>query len=75
MTVKTAVSKAPGGAKLEVLITIDQDQWGELKSQGYSDEDIQKAIENSIILTDIVGGEIVRPPVLDVVGTTLLKYY
>ena len=66
---------APNGATLEVTILVDQDKWNELKSQGYSDEAIQKSIERSITFKDTVSGAIVSPPVFDIEHTTLLKYY
>ncbi len=65
----------PNGAKLEVTVLIDQDKWEELRAQGYSDKDLQKAIEKSITVKDTVGGAIVSPPVLDIDSVTLLKYY
>lgn len=76
MTTKTTNKEpAPNGAKLEVTILIDQDKWNELAEQGYSDVDLQKAIELSITFKDSVFGIIPSPPVFDVESVTLLKYY
>jgi hypothetical protein len=78
MNPQTAINEhepAPNGAKLEILILIDQDKWNELKAQGYSDTDLQKAIEKSITFRDTVGGLIPTPPVFDIESATLLKYY
>ena len=76
MTTKTTNKEpAPSGAKLEVLILIDQDKWDELVEQGYSEVDIQKAIEKSITFRDTVSGLIPTPPVFDIESATLLKYY
>jgi hypothetical protein len=66
---------APNGAKLEVVITIDGDKWNELIKQGYSESDLQKAIEKSITFTDTVSGLIASPPVMDVLSADLIKYY
>ncbi len=65
----------PSGAKLEVTVLIDQDKWDELRAQGYSDKDLQKAVEKSITIKDTVGGLVASPPVLDIDSVTLLKYY
>lgn len=65
----------PVAAKLEVHILIDTDIYEDLESNGYSDADIQKAIEQSISLKSTIGGAIVTPPVLDVQSVTLQKYY
>jgi hypothetical protein len=76
MTTKTTNKEpAPDGAKLEVTILIDKDRWDELVEQGYSDRDLQKAIEKSITFTDTVSGLIPTPPVFDIESVTLLKYY
>ena len=78
MTTKTATSQhepAPNGAKLEVTILVDKDRWNELKSQGYSDKDLQKAIEQSITINYRVRGAIISSPILDINSATLLKYY
>jgi len=76
MTTKTTNKEpAPNGAKLEVIILIDQDKWNELVEQGYSEVDIQKAIEKSITFTNTVSGVIPTPPVFDIMSATLLKYY
>jgi len=76
MTTKTTNKEtAPNGAKLEVLILIDQDKWDELVEQGYSDRDIHKAIEKSITFTKTVSGLIPTPPVFDIESVALLKYY
>ena len=66
---------APKGARLEVIILIDQDKYDNLKSQGYSDKQIQKSIEKSITLTSTVSGIIPTPPVFDIESVTLQKYY
>jgi hypothetical protein len=66
---------APNGAKLEVIIAIDGDKWNELIAQGYSDADLEKAIEKSITFKDTVSGAITSPPVLDVLSADLIKYY
>jgi hypothetical protein len=76
MTTKTTNKEpTPNGAKLEVLILIDQDKWDELVEDGYSDKEIQKAIEKSITFTNTVSGIIPTPPVFDIESATLLKYY
>jgi len=76
MTTKTTNKEpAPSGAKLEVLILIDQDKWDELVEQGYSEVDIERAIEKSITFTNTVSGLIPTPPVFDIMSATLLKRY
>ncbi len=75
MATQTAINKPPNGAKLEVVILIDQDKWAELKAQGCTDRDIEKAIEKSITFTKTVSGVIPSPPVFDIESATLLKYY
>jgi hypothetical protein len=71
----TNKNEAPNGVKLEVVVLIDQDKWGELKAQGYSDKDIQRAVEKSITLTHEVSGIIPTSPVWDIESVTTLKYY
>ncbi len=67
--------EAPVGARLEVVLLIDACRWDELKAQGCSDKDIQKAIEKSITFKDTVSGVITSPPVFDIKQVDLLKYY
>lgn len=59
------------GAKLTVTVLIDDDKVNELKAQGYSDLDIEKAICKAISITDIP----LRNPVQDIVSVELVKYY
>lgn len=78
MSSQTAINNyesAPNGAKLEVIILIDRNKWNELVEQGYSDKDIQKAIEKSVTFTNTISGLIPTPPVFDIESASLLKYY
>ena len=59
------------GAKLTVIVQIDNDKIQELKAQGYSDKEIENAVKRSITLTDIN----MRQPVFDIESVELVKYY
>ena len=59
------------GAKLIVTVLIDNDQVDELKTQGFSDKDIEFAIKKSITLT----ASNMRQPVRDIESVELIKYY
>lgn len=59
------------GAKLEVLVTIDNRKREELISHGFSDKDIQREIEKAITLTEMS----LRAPVESILSVILIKYY
>lgn len=63
--------ESPNGAKLEVTILIDKDQWEEIKSEGYSDKDIEQAIKQAITLKGVP----FRSPVMEIDSIDLVKYY
>ncbi len=60
----------PNEVKLTVTAFIDSDVWEELKQKGYSDKDLQAAIEKQITLRD-TGDR----PLFDLDKVTLEKYY
>ena len=63
--------KAPAGAKLEVTLLIDQDQWDELINKGFTERHIAQMIKNTLTLREPG----FRQPVSDMKEVTLLKYY
>lgn len=72
MAIQTKQNRTPKGARLEVLIEIDQDIWDEQRAKGYTDEDLTKAIAKSITFEDCGSP---TPPVFDIESVTLLNYY
>lgn len=66
----TETKKTPLGATLSLELRLDPDLWGELKSQGYSDEDIKTLIEKAITFADIN-----KAPIFDIDSVSLVKYY
>ncbi len=60
----------PNRVKLTVTAFIDSDVWEQLKSNGYSEKDLQAAIEKQITLRD--AGD---RPLFDLDKVTLEKYY
>lgn len=59
------------GARIEVILEIDEDQMNELESQGEtSSNEIEKRIENAITLT----ASNMRQPVNEIVEVRLLEY-
>ena len=61
----------PTGAKVEVSLLINPDQWDVLKNAGYTDDEIKEDIAESITLRAISAIQ----PVMDIEGVSFQEYY
>jgi hypothetical protein len=60
---------APNGAKIELLITINSDEWDELKAQGFSADFLEKELVDAV--RKIEHSRLIA----DIENVTLIKFY